>query len=270
MSGIVSNGTNAGAVVVLDAAAPLGRAVAAAALDAGRHVVAASPDGSVPVELAARHPARFTPVPGGVQSEVQAQRLAGALRALPRPLAAIVTGADAGPLRGRLLDQPVDTTCGELTASLAPQLAAARHLLPLLGEAGRSGRFLLIGGPGSRHPWAGYGQRSLNEAALRMLAKVLHCEARARGVHLQLLSVDRPAWGVDAGPPRADWPSALEVGQRAIALLDAPALAEAVVCYDALPSSSPASPVHDEDASTARTDGTRTTGNHLPLREVAS
>lgn len=277
MSGIVANGTNPGAVVVLDAAASLGRAVAAAALEAGRHVIAVSPDGSVPVDLAARHPRRLSHVAGSVQSDAHAQLLAGQLRAQARPLAAIVTAVDAGQLRGRLLDQPVDTTCSDLAASLAPQLAAARHLLPLLREGGRSGSFLLIGGPGSRHPWAGYGQRSLNEAALRMLARVLHCEARAQDVRLHLLSVERPAWGVDAGPPRADWPSALDVGQRAIALLDAPASADAVVCYDALASSSSASPqTHASNAAPAtpardaRANGKRVAGSRLSLREVAS
>lgn len=235
------SGTIAGAVVVLDAAAPLGRAVAAAALDAGRRVIAVSPDGSVPVDLAARHPRRLSHVAGGVADEAQAQLLAQRLRAQGQPLAAIVAGFQGTALRGCVLAQPAEATCGELAAALAPQLAAARHLLPLLVEHGRTGHFLLVGGPGGRDPWAGYGQRSLNEAALRMLARILHCEARAIGVRLQLLSVERPVWGVDGMLPRADWPSVLEVGQRAIALLDAPAPVEAVVGYDA-PSPAPAPP----------------------------
>lgn len=188
------SGTVSAAVVVLDAAAPLGRAVASAALDAGRHVIAVSPDASVPVDLAARHRRRLSYVAGGVENEAQALRLAEQLRAHRRPLAAIVAGFHATGQRGCLLAQSAEATCSELASAIAPQLAAARHLLPLLGAGGRTGKFLLIGGPGGRQPWAGYGQRSLNEAALRMLARVLHGEARALGVRLQLLSVERPAW----------------------------------------------------------------------------
>lgn len=90
---------------------------------------------------------------------------------------------------------------------------------------------MLIGGPGGDHPWAGYGHSSVVEAALRMLARVLHGEAHALGVRLQLLSVQTPAWGVHAGPPRPDWPSALEIGQGALRLLDGASPTDPVVPF---------------------------------------
>src|SRR5690606_11343197 len=122
--------------------------------------------------------------------------LAAALRRAGEPLAGVLGAVDAGGLRGRLLDQGADATCAVLQSALEPQLAAARHLLPILGEGGR---FVLVGGPGGVHPWAGYGQRSLVEAALRMLARVLHDEARVSGAHLHLLSVATPTCGLHAG-----------------------------------------------------------------------
>src|SRR3546814_13447028 len=69
---------------------------------------------------------------------------------------------------------------------------AARHLLPLLAEHGHGG-YVLIGGPGAEHPWAGYGHYSIGAAALRMLARVLHDEARTLPVRVQLLAIDSPA-----------------------------------------------------------------------------
>src|SRR3546814_1724253 len=68
---------------------------------------------------------------------------------------------------------------------------AARHLLPLLAEHGHGG-YVLIGGPGAEHPWAGYGHYSIGAAALRMLARVLHDEARTLPVRVQLLAIDSP------------------------------------------------------------------------------
>lgn len=254
MSGTIANGTilpgagpvraGRGAVVVLDAAGVIGRGLVAATLEAGHAAIAVDRDLAALAALSAQYPrAALVAVPGSARDETDARELARALRALERPLSAVLTVVDAGRLRGRLLDQSVETTCAALLASLAPQLAAARHLLPLLAQAESDdgdSRFVLIGGPGGRHPWAGYGQRSLTEAAMRMLARVLHDEARALGVRLQLLSVDTPTCGLHAGPPRAHWPSALQIGQRAMQLLAAGGSREPVVEF-ALPGIAPAS-----------------------------
>jgi hypothetical protein len=109
----------------------------------------------------------------------------------------------------------------KLDADLLPHLAAARALLPLLAAAGRGGSYVLIGGPGSELPWAGYGLRSVVAASLRMLACVLHDEAQAMGVRVQLLAVDAPV-RIDA--QRADacpqWPTATAIGRRALSLVD--------------------------------------------------
>ncbi len=248
MTGTIAHGTIAApaaapAVVVLDAAGVIGRGLVAAALEAGHAAVAVDRDLSALAALAAQHPqGALVAVPGSARDESDARELARALRALERPLSAVVAAVDAGRLRGRLLDQSAEATCAALQASLAPQLAAVRHLLPLLAESGH-GSFVLIGGPGGRHPWAGYGQRSLAEAALRMLARVLHDEARAFDVRLQLLSVDTPTCGLHAGPPRAHWPSALQIGQRAMQLLAPGGSREAVIEF-ALPRATAAAVVN--------------------------
>lgn len=226
------NGTIDLPVVILDAAGVIGRGLVAAALAARRAVIAVDRDAKALATLAAAHPrADLTTLTGAAGGDAGGAALAAALRALQRPLGGIFAAVDVGLLRGRLLDLPVARSCRQFEAALAPQLAAARHLLPLLAEGGRGGGYVMIGGPGGAHPWAGYGHRSMIEAALRMLAQVLHCEARPLGVRVQLLSVDTPAWGVHAGLPRTDWPSALDIGQQALRLLAPGAPTSAVIDF---------------------------------------
>ncbi|NUS38599.1 MAG: hypothetical protein HOQ02_06200, partial [Lysobacter sp.] len=139
--------------------------------------------------------------------------------------------AVAGPgTRGRLLDQPSDALCAQLQSDVQPHLAAARHLLPLLARDGRGGGYVLIGGPGNALPWAGYAHRSIAAAALRMLACALHDEALALGVRVQLLSVDAPVC-VDRTRRHLcpQWPTAVDIGRQALALLERRDGAEAVV-----------------------------------------
>jgi NAD(P)-dependent dehydrogenase (short-subunit alcohol dehydrogenase family) len=225
-----------GPVVVLDAAGVIGRGLLAAALDAGHAVVAVDRNPAALAGLAAEHPQRrLSTLAGSATGEDDARALAARLARLGRPPVAVLAAVDASGLRGRLLDQPADATCAGLQAALAPQLNAVRHLLPLLRGGGQ---YVLVGGPGGVHPWAGHGQRSLVEAALRMLARVLHDEARASGVRLQLLSVATPTCGLHAGPPRVHWPSALQIGQRALRLLDE-APGEPVVDFALAPADAP-------------------------------
>lgn len=224
------SGTIRAPLVVLDAAGLIGGGVVAAAIGARWPVIAVDRDRKALRELAAAQaPGMVTAVPGSAHDEAAATGLSAALRGLHRPLGGVVAAVDGELLRGRLLDLTVDASCRRFEAALGPQLAAARHLLPLLAEGGRGGSYVLIGGPGGVHPWAGYGHSSVTEAALRMLARVLHCEARAFGVRVQLLSLDTPAWGVHAGLPRADWPSALDVGRHALDLFAPGAPTDAVI-----------------------------------------
>lgn len=236
MTGTMAIGAGHGPVVVLDAAGVIGRGLLAAALDTGHAVVAVDRNPAALAGLAAEHPQRrLSTLAGSATGEDDARALAARLARLGRPPLAVLAAVDASGLRGRLLDQSAEATCAGLQAALAPQLNAVRHLLPLLRGGGQ---YVLVGGPGGVHPWAGHGQRSLVEAALRMLARILHDEARASGVRLQLLSVATPTCGLHAGPPRVHWPSALQIGQRALRLLDE-APGEPVVDFALAPADAP-------------------------------
>lgn len=207
-------------VVVLGATGVVGRGIVQAALARRRPVVAVARDADGLAGLRARHPgADLTLVAGSVADDAASAALAVELRNLRRPLAGVVAAIAGVPSRGRLLDQPASTFCERMCGDVVPHLAAARALLPLLANAGRGGSYVLVGGPGSELPWSGYGQRSVAAASLRMLARVLHDEARPLGVRVQLLSVEAPVRGEPLRHACPNWPTAVEIGERALALV---------------------------------------------------
>ena len=214
-------------VVVLDAANPIGRAVVARALADARPVIAVTDDARTLDRLHAQRPdlerrgIDLTIVRGSIADEAQAAALADALRELDRPLAGVVLATCADPRRGRVLDQPVRDLQRNLEADLQPQLAAARHLLPVLSEHGRGGSYVVIGTAGTDHPWAGYGYRSIAAAAVAMLVRVLHNEARPLGVRVQMLAVGRPVCtDENRSDACAGWPAADRLAAQALALVD--------------------------------------------------
>jgi NAD(P)-dependent dehydrogenase (short-subunit alcohol dehydrogenase family) len=225
-----------GSIVILDATSHIGRAAVQAAVTAQRPVIAVSLDYSALKQLRATHRgAELTLLPGSIADDSSSAALAAALRELDRPLAGIIVANCREPARGRVLEQSTDALRQTLNDELLPHLAAARELVPLLAEAGRNGTYVVIGGPGSEQPWAGYGHRSISAAATRMLLRVLHDEARALAVRVQLLAVEMPT-RTDENAEHAcgHWPTAVAIGERALALIDqtgARAPAEAIVRY---------------------------------------
>ena len=211
-----------GAVVILDAAGPMGRGVARVALEQSRPVIAVTADKGAMRTLAGRYvDPDLTVVDGGIADESQAARLASALRELDRPIAGVVLGSCREPTRNRVLDLSAQAFHRLLEADLLPHLAAASHLVPLLAASGRNAGYVVIGSPGSDHPWVGYGSRSVAASAASMLVRVLHEEARSLGVRVQMLAENRPvrtdansAWSCDG------WPAVSAIGTQALELID--------------------------------------------------
>jgi len=211
-----------GSVVIVDAANHLGHALVEAALFQGWPTVAVSSDSQALAALRERYlDTQFVTLVGSVDNETQSAALAAALRDLDRPLAGIVIAHTREPQRGRVLDLPAQQLLKRIEADLLPQIAAARHLLPLLAAADRNGSYVVVGSPGSEHPWAGYGHRSIAAAAVNMLVRVLHDEARAFCVRVQLLAPSRP---VRTDENRAGacegWPTAIAIAQKTLALIE--------------------------------------------------
>lgn len=215
------NGT-IGSLVILGATGTIGRGVVAAAVAAGRPVVAIARDVGALITLQKSYPsAALTYVPGSVGSEAEAASLAAQIAVSGHPIGGVVAAVCGVQTRGRLIDAPADALRHALDDELMPHLFAARHLLPLLAANSHSGGYVLVGGPAADTPWAGYGRHSVSASALRMLARVLHDEARALHVRVQMLSVDAPvrteANALHACP---QWPDVLAVGRSALALVE--------------------------------------------------
>ena len=217
-----NTGGPAAALLVLGATGAIGRGVVRAALEAGRPVVAVSPDTDGLRALQGLHAhADLSTVVAPLRDEHDAAALEATLRTLDRPIHGVVVALCSERERGRLLDASAAELRDAFDQGVVAHLALARHLLPLLAQGGRAGGWVIVDGPGGEHPWAGYGHRSVGAAALRMLARVLHEEARPRGVRVQLLALDWPV-KTDANARHAcdQWPDALGVGRRAIDLVD--------------------------------------------------
>lgn len=210
----------AAAILILGATGSIGRGVVAAAVQAGRPVIAVARNADALRDLREAHAdADIVTLPASVDTDADAAEMA---RRLDRPFDAVVAAICGRPARGRVLEQPAEFLRRRIDEDLLPHLSAARHLLPMLAARGR-GHYVLVGGPGAEQPWAGYGHRSIGAAALRMMARVLHDEARTLSVRVHLLGVDSPAC-TDANQRHAgtQWPSALAIGQQALALASDP------------------------------------------------
>jgi NAD(P)-dependent dehydrogenase (short-subunit alcohol dehydrogenase family) len=237
------------AVLILGATGVVGQGIVAAAVEAGLPVIAVARDPTELGRLVAAHPeASITPIAGSVATERDSAALAAAVRGIERPLAGAIVAVSGPRGRGRVLDQSVETMRGALDADLLPHLAAARHLLPLLADGHRGGSYVLIGGPGGALPWAGYGHRSVAAAAVRMLACVLHDEARGLGVRVQLLAVDAPVCQPGEAHACPQWPTATAIGRRAIALVERSDARDAASAIVAFSSRTPTATPADSDA----------------------
>jgi NAD(P)-dependent dehydrogenase (short-subunit alcohol dehydrogenase family) len=222
------HGTIAAPFVVVGATGTIGRAVVDALTAAGRPVLAVAPDvDRLEALRAAFTPGAVTTLTGRIERDVDAARLVEELRALARPFAGVVVtfphgrSAEVGVDRGRLLDQSSDVLGECLTQTVLAQHALARHLIPLLAASHRNAHYVIVGGPGSETPWAGYGHRSVATAATRMLARVLHDEARPAGVRVQLLSIDSPVRSeLPSEHECPEWPSASDVARSVMRLVE--------------------------------------------------
>ena len=223
-----AGGTIGAPIVVIGATGTIGSALVRLLVAAGQPVVAVAPDEDRLRDLRAGcTPGAVVTVAERIESDADAARLASQLRELERPIAGVVVtfpygrSATVGADRGRLLEQSTNDLSDCLHRTVLAQHALARHLVPLLAASGRNAHYVIVGGPGSETPWAGYGHRSVAMAATRMLARVLHDEARPSGVRVQLLSIDSPVRGDAPGAHECpEWPAASDVARSVARLLD--------------------------------------------------
>lgn len=246
-----------GALLVLGASGTVGRAVVDAAVEAGRAVIAVARGCTGLKTLEARHPnADVTLLRASLSNDRGASKLLAQLRKLGRPIDGVIVALKGGSDRGRLIDDGVAALHRRIDEDVAPHLTAARQLLPWLAEQSPGLRWVVVGGPGSTTPWAGYGPRSVAAAALRMLVRVLHDEALVSGVRVQMLDVAAPACTEgNAAHACPQWPRVQAIGQQAVALATAPRgqRVSPVVEFATSPRPPPrAAPARDPDIADAR------------------
>lgn len=214
-------------LVIVGATGMVGGRVLAQALAAGRRVIAVANEPEALAQLQGRHGNALTTLVADVRTDADAADLAARLGALPGPAPAAVIAAIRGEVGSRrVLDAPADFLRRRLDEDLLPHLSIARHLLPLLATQPRAG-YVLVGGPGADQPWSGYGHHSIGAAALRMLARVLHEEARTLPVRVQMLAVDSPVRSAaNAAHACVQWPDADAIADHALRLVDGAANAD--------------------------------------------
>ncbi|GAB3390681.1 SDR family NAD(P)-dependent oxidoreductase [Lysobacter fragariae] len=209
------------AILILGADGAVGQAVVRAAIEARWPVVAVGQDERAMAQLRQRHPAAtLKTLVASLADDASARTLLADLQGLHRPVVGVIAAPGMPAVRGRVLDQSTEQLRNVFDDAVLPQLVAAKNLMPWLAESGRNCGYVLIGGPGGRAPWAGYGHRSVAAAALRMLARVLHGEARAFAVRLQLLEVESPVRTTANEQHASDqWPCVDYIARKALALI---------------------------------------------------
>ena len=223
-----------GRLIVLGATGAIGRAVVGQALADGRGVVAVARDARRLAQLKREsgRDADIATLATAIASDADAAGLAariGSLRGAP-PVG-MVAAIRGQAERGRLLDARADFLQRRLDEDLLPHLFAARHLMPLLARQ-PDASYVLVGGPGAEQPWAGYGHHSIGAAALRMLARVLHDEARALPLRVRMLSVDSPVrTALNARHACERWPDAGAIARQALYLLDGGGSAQPLIRF---------------------------------------
>jgi NAD(P)-dependent dehydrogenase (short-subunit alcohol dehydrogenase family) len=209
-------------VLVVGAGGGFGATLVEALLESGQPAIAVAETREPLDGLARRFDGRglLITIKGSVRGDEDAAALGNAIRRLAvRPVSAIVN-LESGCHRGRLLDADPGLLEREMLELLCPQLHAARHLLPLLSESGRRGRYLMVGMPYAGTPWLGYGHYSIVAAATRMLVQVLRQESADMPVRVQQLALEAPVRSEEnAACACPEWPDAKQVARHAVSLL---------------------------------------------------
>lgn len=222
------------AALVVGADSCPGLGIVSALLEVGSPVLAAGTDRAGMAKLApllAVEPG-LRSLPVSLCGEASAARLARRLRKTRQALHSVFVSLHVQAEPGRLLDAPANQLRAQLQCQLEPQLALARHLLPLLaGTHTQPRRYVLVAGPVPQRGWAGYGHASVAAAATRMLAQVLHEEAAPLGVRVQLLEPHRLLREALCSPEEMNRQT-LDLGRAAVALLRPDAPSTALVDHD--------------------------------------
>jgi NAD(P)-dependent dehydrogenase (short-subunit alcohol dehydrogenase family) len=211
-----------GHLIVVGATGGIGAGVVDAALAAGHRVIAVGRDEERLRALVQAHPAGtpLTAVAGSFADDEQAVRLAEEVRRLRVRIDGVVVSIAPPRSSGRLIERTAPELLQVLEKDLVPHFLAARHLLPLVAQRGRSAPYLVLGCASADHPWAGYGHISIGSAARKMLVHVLREESKDLPVRIQLVQIEgQVCTHKNARMACPAWATAEAVGRRVVELL---------------------------------------------------
>jgi NAD(P)-dependent dehydrogenase (short-subunit alcohol dehydrogenase family) len=178
-------------VIVIGASGGIGSGVVATLLADGYPVVAVGRHRDTLLQLADKlgRPSALTVLTASVESDTAARDLVQQLVGLRRRYAGAVVSI--GPERecGRLMDRDDVFLEDRLHAHVVTHFNAARALIPMLAQGAPNALYLGIASAATAHPWCGFGHFSIANAALRMLARVVHAESRDLPVRVQQLAL---------------------------------------------------------------------------------
>jgi NAD(P)-dependent dehydrogenase (short-subunit alcohol dehydrogenase family) len=208
-------------VVIVGATGVVGQGIAEALVAGGHRVVGVARSEHNLARLAERlAPTNgFTFIAGDVSSDLGAARLADALR--PGKPDVIINALNAPAVTGSAFDLSGEEVVRALQENLGAHLAAAKHLIPLLGP---DGLYLGLGGGMADLVIPGNAANSMVQAALRALFNYLDLEKRAPLRVRELLFYSMILPGKEASATEPYRITAYEVGQHIAAIIAQPAL----------------------------------------------
>jgi NAD(P)-dependent dehydrogenase (short-subunit alcohol dehydrogenase family) len=209
-------------LIIIGAAGGVGSGVAAAAVEAGYHVVAVGRTSDSLEALASTHPdGAISTVRGSFETEEQAVELVRELRGLRRRFVGVVASIRPPIASGRLIERPAQILRDTFDQNVVPHFIAAKHLFPMLAESNRGALYLVIGCATSDFAWAGYGHVSVGAAARKMLVHVLREESKDLPLRIQLLQIEgQVSTHKNANVACHAWMQAEVVGRQVVTLLE--------------------------------------------------
>jgi NAD(P)-dependent dehydrogenase (short-subunit alcohol dehydrogenase family) len=206
-------------VLVIGATGDVGNGVTAAFLEAGWSVVASSRREDSLGVLASKHEgADLNTIRGDLDTETDARALAAAAGQLDAVVVTISLPWDAG----MLTDLTFESLNDHFTGYLRPHTNAAKAFIPTLKEGAT---YLAVGGGTADFITPGNSGMSIAQAAQRVLVLAWSRERKGKGVVIRELMIQAAVEGYgEALMPGADVVKQIEVGRRAVEIVEHPEL----------------------------------------------
>ncbi len=216
----MSEATKDGTLLVVGATGDVGQGIVAAALAAGRRVIAAGRDGEKLERLAARHAGRpLSWVAGDIATEAGAAALWDAAASKSAGIDAAVISVSASIKPKPLMEWSAENLSALLSSNLLVHFIAAKVFVPRLPE---SGMLIGIGGGTADFIIPKLAHVSICQAAQRMMYRGLARERQLGAQARELMIISMVNGESNRNTAKPEWVTDLDIGRHVCAILDAP------------------------------------------------